>query len=73
LSLAHFVLFCCSLRRFLIFSFIKFISDSIDFFDAIDELQAKVALVLLKFELLLSASKDFVKVVLSSSKEGIPF
>jgi hypothetical protein len=35
-------------------------------------LQAKVALGLLKFELLLSASQEFRKQVLSSSEEGIP-
>lgn len=46
---------------------------SIDFFNGAGELQAKVELDLLKFELLLSAFQDFVIVVLSSSKEGIPF
>lgn len=46
---------------------------TLDFFKSACELQAKVELDLLKFELLLSASKDFVIVVLSSSKEGIPF
>jgi len=43
------------------------------FFRSVFALQAKVDLDLPKFELLLSASKEFLKQVLSSTKEGIPF
>jgi hypothetical protein len=46
---------------------------TLDFFVTAFVPKAKRELDLPKFELLLSATKDFLKQVLSSSKEGIPF
>lgn len=45
----------------------------LDFFLKASALQAKRDLDLLKFELLLSAAEDFMRQVLSSSTEGIPY
>jgi hypothetical protein len=53
--------------------FVIFGPTPIDFFQGALALQAKVDLDLPKFELLLSATKEFVRQVLSSSEEGIPF